>query len=165
MNRVTKIQTTPSMSEIDMAPCFKVFVFEQEHFQSKCQELTTECCNIQERGFDNIRSSGDWVWYDHHDFQGQQFVLETGEYPHWDAYRDSLGYHVEMMMSLHPIFCAVSPCTNTLKVFFVCYEYTGYRGQQYVMECNKHSGDYQHWKDWGSHCQTPKIQSICRIQH
>lgn len=34
----------------------QVTVFEQEHFQGKCQELTSECRNIQERGFDNIRS-------------------------------------------------------------------------------------------------------------
>lgn len=47
---------------------------------------------------------------------------------------------------------------------FVCYEYPGYRGQQYIMECERHSGDYQHWRNWGSHCQTPKIQSIRRIR-
>ncbi|XP_038843089.1 beta-crystallin A1-like [Salvelinus namaycush] len=48
---------------------------------------------------------------------------------------------------------------------FVCYQFPGYRGQQYIMECERHSGDYQHWKNWGSHCQTPQIQSIRRIQH
>lgn len=32
------------------------------------------------------------------------------------------------------------------------------------MECERHSGDYQHWRNWGSHCQTPKIQSIRRIR-
>uniref|UniRef100_A0A3Q2VCT8 Beta-crystallin A1-like n=1 Tax=Haplochromis burtoni TaxID=8153 RepID=A0A3Q2VCT8_HAPBU len=48
---------------------------------------------------------------------------------------------------------------------FVCYQYPGYRGQQYIMECERHSGDYQHWRNWGSHCQTPQIQSIRRIQH
>lgn len=43
----------------------QVTVFEQEHFQGKCQEFTSECCNIQQCGFDNIRSirveSGAWV--------------------------------------------------------------------------------------------------------
>ena len=48
---------------------------------------------------------------------------------------------------------------------FVCYQHPGYRGQQYIMECERHSGDYQHWRNWGSHCQTPQIQSIRRIQH
>uniref|UniRef100_A0A8C1TGA5 Crystallin, beta A1, like 2 n=1 Tax=Cyprinus carpio TaxID=7962 RepID=A0A8C1TGA5_CYPCA len=182
-----------------------VTVFEQEHFQGKCQELTSECRNIQERGFDNIRSirveSGAWVGYEHHDFQGQQFVLEKGEYPHWDAYSGSLGYHVERMMSLRPI-CSADHQSSRMVIYekenflgrnvelcddypslqamgwcdkqvgsmhvqcgaFVCYEYPGYRGQQYVMESDRHSGDYQHWRDWGSHCQTPQIQSIRRIQ-
>lgn len=34
----------------------QVTVFEQEHFQGKCLEFTSECCNIQECGLDNIRS-------------------------------------------------------------------------------------------------------------
>ena len=47
--------------------------------------------------------------FEHHDFQGQQFILERGEYPHWDSYSGSLSYHVERLMSLRPIYCAVSP--------------------------------------------------------
>lgn len=31
-------------------------VFEQEHFQGKYLEFTSECCNIQDCGLDNIRS-------------------------------------------------------------------------------------------------------------
>ncbi|TKS72342.1 Beta-crystallin A3-2 [Collichthys lucidus] len=183
-----------------------VTVFEQEHFQGKCLEFTSECCNIEECGLDNIRSirveSGAWVGFEHHDFQGQQFVLERGEYPHWDAYSGSLSYHVERFMSLRPIYCA-SHQSSRMMIFerenfmgrsvelcddypslqamgwmwpevgsmhvqcgaFVCYQHPGYRGQQYIMECERHSGDYQHWKNWGSHCQTPQIQSIRRIQH
>ncbi|KAM3867158.1 beta-crystallin A1-like [Diretmus argenteus] len=139
---------------------------------------------------------------EHHDFQGQQFILERGEYPHWDAYSGSLSYHVERLMSLRPIYCA-SHQSSRMMIFekenfmgrsvevcddypslqamgwmmpevgsmhvqcgaFVCYQYPGYRGQQYIMECERHSGDYQHWRNWGSHCQTPQIQSIRRIQH
>ena len=48
-----------------------------------------------------------WVGFEHHDFQGQQFILERGEYPHWDAYSGSLSYHVERLMSLRPIYSAV----------------------------------------------------------
>uniref|UniRef100_H3D6G2 Crystallin, beta A1, like 2 n=1 Tax=Tetraodon nigroviridis TaxID=99883 RepID=H3D6G2_TETNG len=193
-------------SGMGMAPFFKVTVFEQEHFQGKCLEFTSECCNIQECGLDNIRSirveSGAWVGFEHHDFQGQQFILERGEYPHWDAYSGSLSYHVERLMSLRPICCAshkssrmiifekenfmgrsvdicddypslqamgwMMPEVGSMHVqcgAFVCYQFPGYRGQQYIMECERHSGDYQHWKNWGSHCQTPQIQSIRRIQH
>uniref|UniRef100_A0AAZ3PIT9 Beta/gamma crystallin 'Greek key' domain-containing protein n=1 Tax=Oncorhynchus tshawytscha TaxID=74940 RepID=A0AAZ3PIT9_ONCTS len=173
------------------SPCFSlVTVFEQEHFQGKCQEFTSECCNIQNCGLDNIRSirveSGAWVGFEHHDFQGQH---------------GSLSYHVERLMSLRPIYC--SHQSSRMQIFekenfmgrsaelcddypslramgwcmpevgsmhiqcgaFVCYQFPGYRGQQYIMECERHSGDYQHWKNWGSHCQTPQIQSIRRIQH
>ncbi|NP_001017738.2 crystallin, beta A1, like 1 [Danio rerio] len=193
-------------SGMGMAPFFRVTVFEQEHFQGKCQEFTNECCNIQCCGFDNIRSirveSGAWVGYEHHDFQGQQFILERGEYPHWDAYSGNLSYHVERLMSFRPIYCA-SHQSSRMTIFerenflgrnaelcddypslqamgwcrpevgsmhvqcgaFVCYEFPGYKGRQYIMECERHSGDFQHWRNWGSHSQTPQIQSIRRIQH
>ncbi|KAG7261964.1 hypothetical protein CRUP_010594, partial [Coryphaenoides rupestris] len=58
------------------------------------------------KGYISHRDLGDWVGYEHHDFQGQQFILERGEYPHWDAYSGSLSYHVERLMSLRPIYCA-----------------------------------------------------------
>lgn len=56
----------------------------------------------------SLSSPCSWVGFEHHDFQGQQFILERGEYPHWDAYSGSLSYHVERLMSLRPIYCAVS---------------------------------------------------------
>lgn len=49
-----------------------------------------------------------WVGFEHHDFQGQQFILERGEYPNWEAYSGSLSYHTERFMSFRPIYCAVS---------------------------------------------------------
>ncbi|CAB1326961.1 unnamed protein product [Coregonus sp. 'balchen'] len=176
---------TVSLVETRGPPWTPVTVFEQEHFQGKCQEFTSECCNIHDCGLDNIRSirveSGAWVGFEHHDFQGQQFILERGEYPHWDSYSGSLSYHVERLMSLRPIYCALCDDYPSLRAMgwcmpevgsmhvqcgaFVCYQFPGYRGQQYIMECERHSGDYQHWKNWGSHCQTPQIQSIRRIQH
>lgn len=42
------------LPHFDLSP--QVTVFEQEHFQGKCLEFTSECCNIQECGLDNIRS-------------------------------------------------------------------------------------------------------------
>ncbi|KAI7801728.1 putative crystallin [Triplophysa rosa] len=178
MYRFTRSRMMQPMisSGMGMAPFFKVTVFEQEHFQGKCQEFTSECCNIQQCGFDNIRSirveSGAWVGYEHHDFQGQQFILERGEYPHWDAYCGNLSYHMERLMSFRPIYGAAMgwcrPEVGSMHVqcgAFVCYEFPSYRGRQYIMECDRHSGDYQHWRNWGSHSQTPQIQSIRRIQH
>ncbi|KAF3851966.1 hypothetical protein F7725_005321 [Dissostichus mawsoni] len=195
MNRFTRTHMTSPMffPSMGTAPYFKVTVFEREHFQGKCIEFTSECCNIHNCGLDNIRSirveSGAWVGFEHHDFQGQQFILERGEYPNWEAYSGSLSYHNEYFIRMmifekenflgrstelcddYPSLRAMgwaTPEVGSMHVqsgAFVCYEYPGYRGQQYIMECEKHSGDYQHWKNWGSHCQTPKVQSIRRIRH
>uniref|UniRef100_A0A3Q3W302 Beta/gamma crystallin 'Greek key' domain-containing protein n=1 Tax=Mola mola TaxID=94237 RepID=A0A3Q3W302_MOLML len=207
MNRVTRARMISPvyLPSADTDPLFKVTVFEQEHFQGKCLEFTSECHNIHECGLDNIRSirveSGAWVGFEHHDFQGQQFILERGEYPKWEACSGSLSYHTERFMSLRPIYCAaqqdsrmtifekenflgrsvelsddypslqamgwLQPEVGSMHVqsgAFVCYEYPGYRGQQYIMEAEKHNGDYLHCKNWGSHCQTPKVQSIRRIR-
>lgn len=60
------------------------------------------------------------------------------------------------------------PNFNNLMCFgfssWVCYQYPGYRGYQYILECDHHGGDYKHWREWGSHAQTSQIQSIRRIQ-
>ena len=53
-----------------------------------------------------------WVGYEHASYQGQQFVLERGEYPQCDAFGGSNAYHVERMTSFRPIACAVSPSYN-----------------------------------------------------
>lgn len=46
--------------------------------------------------------------FEHCGFQGQQFVLERGEYPCWEAWSGSNAYHVDRMSSFRPITCAVS---------------------------------------------------------
>ncbi|KAG9353557.1 hypothetical protein JZ751_011675 [Albula glossodonta] len=112
---------------------WKIIVYDEECFQGRRHEFTSECCNVMEFGFETVRSlrveSGAWVGFEHAAYQGQQFVLERGEYPQ-----------------------------------FVCYQYPGYRGYQYIMECDRHCGEYKHFKEFGSHSQTPQIQSIRRIQ-
>lgn len=51
-----------------------------------------------------------WVGYEHSSFCGQQFVLERGEYPHWESWSGSNAYHIERMMSFRPICSAVRVC-------------------------------------------------------
>lgn len=57
-----------------------------------------------------------WVGYEHASYQGQQFVLERGEYPQCDAFGGSNAYHIERMTSFRPIACAVSLNTSQLSV-------------------------------------------------
>ncbi|GCC41188.1 hypothetical protein chiPu_0025207, partial [Chiloscyllium punctatum] len=35
---------------------WKIVVWERENFQGRRQEFTSECCNITQCGFDNVRS-------------------------------------------------------------------------------------------------------------
>lgn len=51
---------------------------------------------------------GSWAGFEHCGFQGQQFVLERGEYPCWEAWSGSNAYRVDRMCSFRPIACAVS---------------------------------------------------------
>lgn len=70
--------------------------------------------------------------YEHASYQGQQFVLERGEYPQCDAFGGSNAYHIERLTSFRPIACAVS---KTLIIFLplplllksLCLSDNGYR--------------------------------------
>lgn len=65
-----------------------------------------------------------WVGYEHASYQGQQFVLERGEYPQCDAFGGSNAYHIERLTSFRPIACAVRLCTS-FPLFFqhqICME-------------------------------------------
>ncbi|KAK6476377.1 beta-crystallin A4-like [Huso huso] len=167
---------------------WKIIVWDEECFQGRRHEFTSECYNVMEFGFETVRSfrveSGAWVGYEHSAYQGQQFVLERGEYPRWDAWSGSNAYHTERMTSFRPIACAnhresrmsiyerenflgrkgelsddypslqaMGWCNNEVGSFrvqtgaWVCYQYPGYRGFQYIMECDHHSGEYKHWRD------------------
>ncbi|CAL8388854.1 unnamed protein product [Arctogadus glacialis] len=207
MNRATKTHMTSPMffPNMGMAPFFKVDRVRAGALPGPLPGVTSSAATSRTVDWTTsapfrVERSGAWVGYEHHDFQGQQFIVERGRVPHWDAYSGSLSYHVERLMSLRPIYCAshqssrmtiyetenfwaaawrpgydLSPALSADEVGPVfCFARTarhtlrvlpvpGYRGQQYIMECERHSGDFQHWKNWGSHCQTPQIQSIRRI--
>lgn len=50
-----------------------------------------------------------WVGFEHAGFQGQQYVLERGEYPCWDAWSGNTAYPAQRLTSFRPVACAVSP--------------------------------------------------------
>uniref|UniRef100_A0A8C2B481 Beta-crystallin A2 n=1 Tax=Cyprinus carpio TaxID=7962 RepID=A0A8C2B481_CYPCA len=93
---------------------FRMTVFEEEYFQGKSCEFTFECQNILDRDFRKIRSikveNGPWVGYEYPEFQGQQFILEKGDYPCYQAWSGNSSYRTEHMLSFRPIKCAVSLC-------------------------------------------------------
>lgn len=62
-----------------------------------------------------------WVGYEHSSFCGQQFVLEKGDYPRFEAYSGSNSYRIERMISFRPICCAVGLTYN--RVTALCSHY------------------------------------------
>lgn len=50
-----------------------------------------------------------WVAFEYPDFQGQQFILEKGDYPRWSAWSGSSGHPSTQLLSFRPVLCAVSP--------------------------------------------------------
>ncbi|KFP36528.1 Beta-crystallin A2, partial [Chlamydotis macqueenii] len=89
-----------------------ITVWEEESFQGKRCEFLMECPSIMERGFRKIRSikveSGPWVGFEYPEYQGQQFILEKGDYPRWEAWSGNSGYRTEPLLSFRPVKCAVS---------------------------------------------------------
>ncbi|KFW01828.1 Beta-crystallin A2, partial [Fulmarus glacialis] len=94
-----------------------ITVWEEESFQGKRCEFLMECPSIMERGFRKIRSikgfpllPSSWVGFEYPEYQGQQFILEKGDYPRWEAWSGNSGYRTEHLLSFRPIKCAVSYC-------------------------------------------------------
>uniref|UniRef100_F6XRK8 Beta-crystallin A2 n=2 Tax=Xenopus tropicalis TaxID=8364 RepID=F6XRK8_XENTR len=185
---------------------WKVTVWEEENFQGKRCEFHLECPNIMERGFRRIRSikveNGPWVGFEYPEFQGQQFILEKGDYPRWEAWSGNSGYRTEHLLSFRPVksanhsdskitiyeaenfhgrkfeFCddypslqAMGWCSkevSSMKVnsgAWVAYQYPGYRGYQYVLERDRHTGEYRNYNEFSTQAPTNQIQSIRRVQH
>ncbi|KPP62998.1 beta-crystallin A2-like [Scleropages formosus] len=241
--------TTQQMQTEQTGP-FKMTVWEEENFQGKRCEFTDECGNIMERGFCKIRSvkveNGAFVAFEHPEFQGQQFILEKGDYPRHEAWSGNSGYRTEHLLSFRPIKCArkspiqfpdsplKGPAANPLQLrnilpsenvptanvqaprscsqkhgdskvtlhecedlagrtFEICddypslqamgwcskevpsmkvnngawvaYQFPGYRGYQYILERDRHEGEYRNYTEYSTQAHSNQVQSIRRVQH
>ncbi|KAI2663368.1 Beta-crystallin A2 [Labeo rohita] len=89
---------------------WRITVWEEENFQGKRCEFMLECPNILDRDFQKIRSikvdNGPWVGYEYPEYQGQQFILEKGDYPCYQAWSGNSSYRTEHLLSFRPIKCA-----------------------------------------------------------
>ncbi|XP_078277588.1 beta-crystallin B3-like [Rhinoraja longicauda] len=84
---------------------YKLTIYELENFQGRKSELTGECMNLADKGFEKVGSihveSGPWVGFERQKFGGEQFVLEKGEYPRWDTWSNS--HSSDKLLSLRPL--------------------------------------------------------------
>uniref|UniRef100_A0A3B3SJ21 Beta-crystallin A2 n=1 Tax=Paramormyrops kingsleyae TaxID=1676925 RepID=A0A3B3SJ21_9TELE len=176
-------------------PSPPITVWEEENFQGKHCEFMQECRNIMERDFRKILSAC------YPEFQGQQFILEKGDYPRWEAWSGNSGYRTEHLLSFRPIKCAkhsdskvtlyeckdltgrkfelcndypslqaMGWCSKevaSMKVnsgAWVAYQFPGYRGYQYILERDRHEGEYRNYNEYGTQAHSHQVQSIRRIQ-
>ncbi|XP_064208931.1 beta-crystallin B1-like [Anguilla rostrata] len=178
---------------------YKICLFERENFQGARLELKGECRSLGERGLDRVGSlsvsAGPWVGFERQNMAGEVFLLEKGEYPHWDSWRNGyrrdhgdhlLSVRPVRMDSLEPKICLFEEMNFQGRKMEVCdedipslwsygfqdhvssvqvtggtwvgYQYPGYRGSQYLLEC----GTYKHWNEWGA--ARPQIQSLRRVK-
>ncbi|XP_049744797.1 beta-crystallin A2 [Elephas maximus indicus] len=193
-------------SSMDPTPAC-LTLWDGEDFQGRHCRLLNACANISERsGLRRVRSvkveSGAWVGFEYPDFQGQQFILEKGDYPRWNAWSGSSSVHSNQLLSFQPVLGAnhsdshvtlfegenFQGCrfelsddypslsamgwarkdVGSLKVSsgaWVAYQYPGYRGYQYVLERDRHSGEFRTYSKFGTQAHTGQLQSIRRVQH
>ncbi|RMC18638.1 beta-crystallin A2 isoform X2 [Cinclus cinclus] len=121
-----------SSETMDTLGQYKITVWEEENFQGKRCEFLMECPSIMERGFRKIRSikveSGPWVGFEYPEYQGQQFILEKGDYPRWEAWSGNSGYRTEHLLSFRPVKCANH---NDSKV--ILYEAENFQGHKFEL--------------------------------
>lgn len=57
--------------------------------------------------------------------------------------------------------------THPLSLFhsWVAYQFPGYRGYQYILERDRHQGEYRNYNEYSTQAHTNQVQSIRRIQH
>lgn len=82
---------TEILTSIPLSSPPQITFYEGKCFSGRKLEVCSTCSSFQQRGFPNrvnsIRvQSGAWVCFDHPELHGQQFVLEHGEYPHWQRW-------------------------------------------------------------------------------
>lgn len=54
---------------------------------------------------------------------------------------------------------------QSLAPSWVAYQYPGYRGYQYILERDRHSGEFRNYGEFGTQAHTGQLQSIRRVQH
>ncbi|XP_075899216.1 gamma-crystallin N-B [Nelusetta ayraudi] len=172
----------------------KITLYEGRCFTGQKLEVRGDCENFQDRGFMNrvnsiqVQSSA-WICFDQPDFQGQQMVLEPGDYPEfhrWNSINDHMGscrpvrmhgehYRIELYESCSfsgqmVTLCDDCPflqsrglksCINSAKVF-------GDGAWMMYEEPNFRGrmyllerGDYSSHSEWRA--QSPNIQSVRRV--
>ncbi|XP_023440582.2 beta-crystallin B3 [Dasypus novemcinctus] len=98
-------QAAAGKSHAGLGGSYKVTVYELENFQGRRRELSAQCADLTDSLLEKVGSirveSGPWLAFECRAFRGEQFVLEKGDYPRWDAWSSS--QHSDSLLSLRPL--------------------------------------------------------------
>ncbi|XP_030214536.1 beta-crystallin B3 [Gadus morhua] len=189
-------QLHPGTSQGGAVATYKVVLFEYGNFRGRKVELSAELNDVTETGLEKVGSliveQAPWVGYECQAFIGEQFILERGEYPHWDCWTSSQSS--PSLLSLRPL--KVDSAEHKLHLF----EEEGFAGRKMeIVEDDVPSlwghgfhdrvgsakalngtwvgymypgyrgrqyiferGDFKHWNDWAA--PEPLIQSVRRVR-
>eukprot|EP00070_Physeter_catodon_P017554 XP_023976819.2 beta-crystallin B3 isoform X2 [Physeter catodon] len=175
---------------------FQVIVYEMENFQGKRCELSAECPNLTESLLEKVGSiqveSGPWLAFERRAFRGEQYVLEKGDYPRWDAWSNS--HRGDSLLSLRPLqidgpdhklHLFENPAFGGRKMEIVDDDvpslwahgfqdrvasvraingtWVGYEFPGYRgRQYVFERGEYRHWNEWDA--SQPQLQSVRRIR-
>ncbi|XP_049553781.1 beta-crystallin B3 isoform X1 [Orcinus orca] len=175
---------------------FQVIVYEMENFQGKRCELSAECPNLTESLLEKVGSiqveSGPWLAFERRAFRGEQYVLEKGDYPRWDAWSNS--HRGDSLLSLRPLqidgpdhklHLFENPAFGGRKMEIVDDDvpslwahgfqdrvasvraingtWVGYEFPGYRgRQYVFERGEYRHWNEWDAN--QPQLQSVRRIR-
>ncbi|XP_065760575.1 beta-crystallin B3 [Muntiacus reevesi] len=167
-----------------------------ENFQGKRCELTAECPNLTESLLEKVGSiqveSGPWLAFERRAFRGEQYVLEKGDYPRWDAWSNS--HHSDSLLSVRPLHIDgpdhklhlfENPAFGGRKMEIVDDDvpslwahgfqdrvasvraingtWVGYEFPGYRgRQYVFERGEYRHWNEWDAN--QPQLQSVRRIR-
>uniref|UniRef100_A0A8C9RB66 Beta-crystallin B3 n=1 Tax=Scleropages formosus TaxID=113540 RepID=A0A8C9RB66_SCLFO len=189
-------QLESGRSQGEMGDTYKVVLYELENFQGRKAELSAECKDVMESGLERVGSllvdSGPWVGYERRSFGGEQFVLEKGEYPHWDAWTSSqkscslqslrplnvdggehklqlfespgfTGRHMEVVDDDVPSLWGHGFQDRVASVKAINGTWVGYTYPGYRgRQFVFEQGDFKHWNAWDA--TAPQVQSIRRVR-
>uniref|UniRef100_A0A3B4VC31 Crystallin beta-gamma domain containing 1a n=1 Tax=Seriola dumerili TaxID=41447 RepID=A0A3B4VC31_SERDU len=181
----------------------KALVFEKPDFVGECIEVDGDVYDLQEQTEEETDKpeekkktlptvgsikilGGLWVGYLEADFEGQQYILEEGEYPHYftdhlngsqpspdflsphvklfsERNLNELGLNVDLLgpvLNMEDVSHGIkTQSANVMGGVWVGFEKPGFNGELYVLE----KGLYTSPEDWGA--QNFKISSIQPVFH
>ncbi|KAL6484736.1 hypothetical protein MHYP_G00067810 [Metynnis hypsauchen] len=154
---------------------YKLKLFERPNFEGQSWEITENTPSVHERfhsrEFHSCKiTDGTWVFFEHPNYRGRQYLLEKGEYrryTEWGAMHPTIifyedrnfqGRYYECNSECPELSAYFSRC-NSIRVesgAWVLYERPNYMGYQYILTRGEYP-DYQRWMGYNDSVKSCRL--------